>query len=580
MNHLSIEVLTLILVHLHREQKLQCMLVCRKWNHLIKSGLDLETVALSSSPSSTLFDIRYKRLLKKVLDDNSIGKKCKRLVLDHHSRIGFDKVTLAELFPNLTFLALLLIETKSSNTTPTFTEEQSRKLEAWRNGLKTLIERSYTKRLLDFLDTGVFKRLTTLVITPDTKVLYSHFSGLSKVLKNTPVLQTLHLNYHHIDLLDLEELHSNVPTLISLIMNTCRLTSSRGMQLNRQPSTLIRTLKLSTLSSTLSSTPEIVDFFSSVYTHLQSLSLIIGEYDSPHYRNTDAPLESFFTEFVTKIGRNLTELEFRIPIETPQVYSFLEKRATRLKRLDINVLLSKRVLYNMISLTSILHLETLSLVQVPPLCFGIFKKLCGLKVLQLAFKQKMINWFSIDLGEMQTQLPESLIKLDLAYINMDANPASKLRSSSIKRLKLTYAQITENASRLLSTCFDKLNSLVLCHCQMEDDLDFSNHSLSYVHIIYYERHYCAGHLEAESLDRNKRISTHLKLTTGSMSKHYMYRKPLYNGINPRFNSEYCDIHDHALRNLGRPAPFDETLKYLHFKCESVHSFYYNGYLLL
>ncbi|KAI8887730.1 hypothetical protein K501DRAFT_268589 [Backusella circina FSU 941] len=581
MDHLSIELLTLIFIHLHREQKLRCMLVCRQWNHILNSGLDLETVTLSSSPSSKRFDVQYKLLIKRVLNEDSPGKKCKRLVLDHHSRVGFDKVTLARLFPNLKFLALLLMETKSSHTTPQFTKEQSKILEPWRNSLETLIERSYTKRLLDFLNTGVFTRLTTLVITPDTKVLYSHFSGLSHVLKNTPVLKNIHLHYHHIDLFDLQELHDNVPTLISLIMNTCRLTCSRGIPIHTQQpptTTLLRTLKLSALSSTLNSTPGIVDFFVSAYTHLWSLSLVIGEYDCANYRDTDTHLESFFTDIVTKVGRHLTELELKIPIKTPQIYSFLEKRDTRLKRLDINALLDKRVLVNMVSLAAIHHLETLSLVQVPPLCFSIFKRLGGLKVLQLAFKRKMMHWFPIELVEMLLHLPETLEILELTYVSIDVAPTADSYRSNLKYLKLTYTEITETASRYLPIYFSKLDSLVLYYCRTNGNLDFSNHCFSFVHIVYYERHYC--HLETDELDRSRRISTHLKLTTGDKSKHYMYRKPLYNGINPRFNAEYCDVHDHALRNLGTPAPYDESLKYLHFKCDSVQSFYYNGYLLL
>jgi hypothetical protein len=49
MNNLSTEVLINIFSHLHLIQKLECLLVCRKWANILGAGYLLEAIQVSAS---------------------------------------------------------------------------------------------------------------------------------------------------------------------------------------------------------------------------------------------------------------------------------------------------------------------------------------------------------------------------------------------------------------------------------------------------------------------------------------------------------------------------------------------------
>jgi hypothetical protein len=135
MDNLPNEVLTIIFKHLHLQQKLECMFVCRKFAHTLSAGCLFETINVGRlGYSQSNREKRQDAVIEKAKSDPRYGKNCKRLLINTKNDDVFNIATLATTFPNLSFFRISqdLLEIPPAQYT------QDDPFEGCKNNLKTL----------------------------------------------------------------------------------------------------------------------------------------------------------------------------------------------------------------------------------------------------------------------------------------------------------------------------------------------------------------------------------------------------------------------------------------------------------
>ncbi|KAI8886508.1 hypothetical protein K501DRAFT_269673 [Backusella circina FSU 941] len=580
MNRLSNEILTLIFKYLHREQKVQCMLVSRLWNRVLGTGLDIETIEMSSWPSRQWFDHRLESLTRRILTNSSSGLRCKRLIIDGSLYKELDKATLAKLFPNLNFLFLSHERSVlSTNQSSLVTTAQVDQLQCWRENLITLIEESYTCSFLGFLKSGTFSRLKTLALSPSRVHFYRPFIVLCKALKNTPTLEMLSVKGVHTDVTDLEELHNNVPSLTALILLDSPLRCNHGIPVNIKPAERMKTLKMIDSPILFNFSLNAFEYIISKYPHMQEFVFTVDEFYSGILKDDDGHLEAAFNHLIRRIGSSINTIQLKLPFKTPLVLDLIVQRSIHLKYISVNTFGAMKTINKIVSSDCFLHLHTLSLFQVSSLKFNKFKKLPKLKALILEFKKKRSGSIPIELNNIIHQLPEGLEALELENVEIIVNPEEDWPNSSIRCLKLKNAQIAKELSSYLGRHFQKLDKLSLHYCHLEPSFELPDHSLSFVDINILQTPKFK-YLGLDSIKDDRRLFTHLLLTVGDKVSQYLHQREKRPGRTSLYNTVHHDLHDHSLSHTCTSSPIDPGLTYFHFKCASVHSFYYNGYLVI
>jgi hypothetical protein len=159
------------------------------------------------------------------------ANQVKILKLSLNGSIDFDKRTLCNMFPNLREIALLEsdnIETSYSDSSFQFTHATSK--------LEKIVESVDYALTSQLAMSNMCSRLKTLDLTCD-----ENSNNVFSQLKNMPVLDTLTLADFKLKLIDLEMVHSNIPSIKRL--NLAFLTILAGEIPQRVvPATLVTNL--------------------------------------------------------------------------------------------------------------------------------------------------------------------------------------------------------------------------------------------------------------------------------------------------------------------------------------------------
>ncbi|KAI8884501.1 hypothetical protein K501DRAFT_271606 [Backusella circina FSU 941] len=584
MDRLSNEILSLIFNYLPQQQKLQCMLVSRLWARVLYSGPMLETVVISNGFMFDDPDQRLDSLIKNIQTNTTSGKKCKRLVLDGQFKSELDKVTLATLMPNLDFLFLSSCSSKAlTNQIPpkfAYTKMQSDQLQNWRDNLKTIIELHYSTDIFALLKTGVFSHLTTLVLGPNYRFLFKRFPEISKILENTPALETLSVQQVYISVFDLEEIHKNTTHLVALVLIDCVWTLSDKIPTCIRPATTMRTLQMLDFSTSLGLPLYIAHYIIIKYINLNSISFTVNRNVDTPQMTTSNQLISSFAHIINGIGYNLTTFRYNASANISDALSILDQHNTVLKNLQVNIIGNEAIAKEIMLLDSYHSLNTLSLNQVPLIRLEQFRNFTNLKSLKIEFIESDKK-LTIDLNISLAELPKSLEIVKLSNVDLSFSRKNRWYNSSIKKLQLVGVKATKNLPKYLSAHMPKLESLSLRDCEIATQFELPEHHLTFVEIVMPEKFTrWDGGWNMYALERVFSYVTHLKTTIGNTTRQYRHQKNIFSEKHPLFSEDICDIHDLSIRNTCKPTHFDENLRHIHFRCASVQTFYYNGYLIL
>ncbi|KAI8877690.1 hypothetical protein K501DRAFT_278202 [Backusella circina FSU 941] len=587
MKRLSVEVISIIFKYLHLKQKLECMLVCKRWANILRSGLDIETVIIVNRKN--VFISLMEKI--KVLDD--YGRHCRRLMINEPIPHIFDYEALARHFPNLTYLVLNGDDqTESSHLQQKSLikaeQRQQQQQKPWRIHLKVAKILKYNWRFLYFLDAGVFHSLETLVLSPCNEFSYQFMTSIFGKLKNAPNIKTLSIERLHVDVCDLEELHKSLPKLISLTLKKCFLHCERSVPVHVQPIHTLKTLQILDFYPSFDVETSIPRYLIFKYSRIEKLVMKTPMYSEGKF----SQLAHNATCFIRAIGRHLTSLELHLAFKTPTVFDILDNKV-RLEHLTARIFLSNRLFNKLVSFNGMQNVKTLKLTHVPHIDFGVFKRFSMLTELELEFKEKRGTKFRVELDIiLNRDLPKNLESLGLGYIELDINPNNNHHDSNdmpiLKQLKLNRSEVSETLPIYIDQRMKMLRNLLLYDCKMglpsssssssSSCFELPAHRLNLVHILLStELSYSAtGHPYEENYEN----PVNLKLEIGGSCTRY-YRPPENrcrnrNGLSLNVNTS----HDHPLHTICEPEPFNENKKYFYFKCKDVQTIYFNRYLIL
>jgi hypothetical protein len=576
MDRVPAEILDRIFIQLHLEQKIECMLVCRKWRQVIRTLDLLHTIVLPSNDFYSNDGLRrFSSLVSAVQTCPSDGVQVERLVLDRCLNEKLDAMLLPTCFPRLRFLCL------NQARMPSALDLKSGGFEPWQSSLETIVDISSTLFVPCMLTTGIFSRLTSISLF---QYYGSHFLELNKIidgLRNAPALTKLKLGhfyyyFHHFDMI-----HQTAPLLKSL--------SVSGVLLNDD--SLFNMSSLDIFSSTIhdASLDGIAQngfletlciegdayllnqyvwmrYLSTKYTHLSNFTFNCNI--PSHESDQDDTRHQRYFEFImplfARLGSQLKSLKYTNHQLTPDLYRLLDQPGFEFKSLQLNV--GASLIQAMAASHQARFLEHLSLCldivnmeELKPL-----KMLAPLKSLALYFrKDKYSKKTAISLNNLLSEhCPDGIASLSLDNAILTIDDAGS-HCSPLKEIKMMACDITKEALTFITQCCPHLHSLSVLVCLPERfSMDLSFHRLLYVNI--------------ETNDR-----AIFKINTLENNKRNVYKRSCHQ---PNFISHLQDCygkHDwpiYATRKSDQDT-FNSLID-IHFTCKSIHTLFLNKRLAL
>ncbi|KAI8889758.1 hypothetical protein K501DRAFT_266545 [Backusella circina FSU 941] len=527
MDKLSTEIKRLILNYLDTKQKLKCKLVCKSWAHLLGFDLDLATLVMPKCNECHEFIERNKT-------DNTTFRNYKRLTISDY----YDVATLVTLFPNLNFLYFpsASSSSRSSSSHKATLQGDTNKdiFRHWKDHLETFIDFSTYDILFTFLETGVFPKLTTLVLVSGrNNVFYT-----SEKLKNAPNLTTLHLCGVTVEL---ESLHTHLPLLQSMVLSTCVVIPEERTKVS--PTTAIKKFHIIKYAGHHGFSFELSSYMVAKYPNLKEFAFKMHE--CGRRGTSDMQWETSFLFLIRHL--KLTSFKVWLPICIPSIYEngFAENKM--LRKLGANIFNERQLLDK---ITHLLGLQSLSLIQVPQLdTFKMFKELIQLKVLKLRFTSRPKiggKKIPVDLTSLINEIPTVET---LSLICVDLSLSGNVEVSNMKRLKIKFSSIKSDLSSYLTCYFPGLDTLILDRCIMTHHLQIPHHHLLLVKIYVY---------------KPLLVSTHGKMHP----RVYIPRDPYINNMKTFRRKTAFDVHDQSMYTTCMSFPLTEE-QCFHFSCASV-----------
>jgi hypothetical protein len=572
MNNLSTEVLVNIFSHLHLVQKLECLLVCRKWANILGAGYLFETIQVSASLDHSYPDnvnARRSLILRKSKSKGHPGKKCKRFLLHRtmlEGKINF--VTLATTYPNLNFLSIGQdVWYKPFSKPPK--EDQ---FEGWKNNLQVFeCKGQKIYACPDLLKQGVFKRLSTLNIDPNSVGPNDYYySQLFLHFGNLPALTHLNLHQFPARISQLEVLHKNAPGLISFTLCGSIHPEQVDLQsLNIKPAEKLTNLHIKKVYKNPKQPDILFEYIQLKYTHLNQFTHCEAHTLCPDFQRKEL-IETEWTQLLSTIGPGLKTCRITRAQYTEAIPDLLAKHTTQLENLSVSVGHSNQMLNVIVSENAYSNVNSLSL-QLLPLDFKLsdLKMMTQLKELTLdlfiwAFKRVDISFNSI-----ANDLPKSIKKLTMSHANLtvDNNDEELNQDSNITHLDISQSVLDDaNTSLFLTRHLKKLYSLVLARCVMGHPIYLPNHHFGYAELAPVMQY----------MDSSNRLMC-LQLTVAGKTQYFRRQSVRVGGLERMDHKDHRPLQQVLKGGLSK----DSTVDYFHFTCASVDTAYFRYmYLLL
>lgn len=237
MKELPTEVFIPVISLLNTSDKLECLLVCKRWHGFITENILYKELSFNNNTAD------FYNAIALFHDNRKLGMVVRKLAIDNCELDVHTILSLPKYFPNLRDFqwtesdSLWEIAKKTANTIFHYPPVQvyARYLGKWKSisNISTNIENTPFVTML--LASATFTDLTSISISFQRSQTNTRFQGPSITnirslvkqlidnIGNAPTLETLHLYYLVIDLDDMEKLHTAIPNLEKLFMENCRI---------------------------------------------------------------------------------------------------------------------------------------------------------------------------------------------------------------------------------------------------------------------------------------------------------------------------------------------------------------------
>jgi hypothetical protein len=462
MDKFPVEVLNDIFLPLCLEQKVECMLVCRKWATLLREHFLLETVTIH-------WNSGFSGFFKLIKDEPWRGAQVKCLILKafgsslHDAKMNFD------LFPNLR--VLYLNSCKEEYFMPyDFYNLPRNAMAPLMSQLQVVVDCNNARFAHQLLSLGTCSNLTSL------EVGMNHTQGrgehIVSVLGNAPALLSLKIKGCDLRLEDIERIHASLPLLESLLLE------GGSIRIATMPSDITPAKCMKTLGTTgvnmLSSEPyDWLQYIVKKYTTLLSFR---------SWRDVYLFQEAFYEDlnerewmvFLKGLGQQLQSLEVDTGPINSNLLEILDGFNYQLEKLAIYTY-DNQLFSNMEHRNQCKYLKELKLYDIDAFQFKILKQLKAIKLLNIRFYEQP----RIDLSSLLDMCPNGLETLQIESANLECPTHYRNHFFWIRKLTIKDCTLADNIDRFLSyTCLKLRDLSLLSYEPVERDFILPNLALN------------------------------------------------------------------------------------------------------
>jgi hypothetical protein len=437
------EILHKIFIQLDLQQQLECLLVCRCW----WNALDKYSLFYSVQLKNPDYFNKWITLFEQ---SPGYAARVEELEMVNMPDTGFDRRTLLNLFPNARVIKMSpnwgLIDSDSSPTTPIELTHSKAKLE----------------HLSDFIHCDLVAQLLYSNLGDRLETLFLNFHDVTSVrlgqLKDLPVLKRLALQYPIFEIVDLEELHKNVPSIEELALENISVEDGRKPS-DIIPAASIKKVKLN--DGYFKDKDVHIQFYQ--YATRKYSNMAVSEYgldDLCRYSNFHRREIYVFGlfNFYKLIGTKQYELSISALPNQINPFSALDAVDAKMKAFSFYECESTMLLRRLARSNQASHVEKIEYVGFGLALISYIKKMTALTTLSLTLHGNQVPPISLD--HCLEICPPSLKHFTFRNPTMDIVP-STIQFESIETLEIETNPLSSVLGDTVSSCFPNLVTLKL-----------------------------------------------------------------------------------------------------------------------
>ncbi|KAI8881455.1 hypothetical protein K501DRAFT_274615 [Backusella circina FSU 941] len=434
------EILHQIFLLFDQQQKVECMLVCRHWAHVITTSSLFHTVRMSSMSG-------LNKLVDKIQREPEQGTKVHRLVLNLSIKENFDMSVIPALFPNIRVFYLYQCENRKSLRTMN--------VQPWYKYMETMGEYSglhLAEQLLASSMCSNLKKLSINVEFWDAEII--------PLLVNAPSLTELRMTNVFLTIDDLEVLHMNLPRLQTMIFRYCELNRSR-LPTDIQPAPSVMALRMNFSEIFEKATRKtLLQYIGKKYTNLAELTISEDFY---HFKREE--VDMLYTDgwipLFQSLGAHLKTLRIDPQGVPSNLFALLDDAGCRIENIQIDEASLRTTLASFKKSRQSKYIQSLVLMDEGK-GFGNFDWLEGLSQLR-QLKLICLHGNIIHLNDLLQNCLTTLESLSIESGKLEFNIMTD-QLFHIKELSFCLVDLPKRIDTFLSQHFPKLNTLKLDHC--------------------------------------------------------------------------------------------------------------------
>ncbi|KAI8882262.1 hypothetical protein K501DRAFT_316215 [Backusella circina FSU 941] len=474
MDRLPTEILEQIFYHLYYQDKVQCMLVCHKFERHLKS-----TPLFDSLQITTLFGFNQtvKRLQEYPKD--GLGIKNLRLDLKFNKKFDqdFDLKQLTQYLPNLRTFSCYGKHDRKNQQYPGLV------FHPLNNDIDHIIDESERLLFIPFLSYNKLAHLKKLTIKADGTPL----NDIIIALENAPGLTNLIVKDMTITFDDIELLHEALPKLSSLGLEVKSLTSTR-LPTDISPAILVTSFSFTAIGFVpICRQAEWVDYIRHKYTMLSEFSYI---FNPNGYYLTDGGVRyrEWFRPLLQQLGPQLKKLLLdakRIPMN---LFEILDHAGCQIQHLTLRSI-TPRLLEQLEKSNQRKHIKTLQTRfknhscqhwknnsnQLTALSVPLFSK--------TSLLESKVPKSEVTYDDILHMCHDALTSLDIKVAQINPHLSTPYTHLSVQALSLTDTNLPDDFDHFISSSFPHLRYLKFINCKFNrHTLNMPNLSLSQLQI--------------------------------------------------------------------------------------------------
>jgi hypothetical protein len=552
MDRLPAEILHEILVLLPLKRKIECMLVCLRWSHIIRSNALLHTICQINSMD------KFLHMLK---EQPSRGSQVKRLMLFDCCNDDLTQQKIFELLPNMRFIYIKRLLRKKDRD---FSREPLQPITLARNRVECIIDLDTTEMAYYALTSGQCSFLTTLQV--DFMFTNRSSCHVVQLLKNAPQLLSFKMMNADITLNDLETIHGDLPFLHSLILCDVHITITELPE-TIIPAPLMKKLLLYLKYVKAESQIQLLHYIRSKYPRLEHFRFWNPTQDIWEHQDRISFSKHGLMPFLQEIGPQLKSLELSSISLEQHFFKHLDLYDCQLQSFYAFTFDRRNILCHLAQSNQCQYLEKLTLQNILPFSFELLQNMSKLRSLELIYSYQDNHQYrkiysAINFIRLLEMCPDTLESLVIRHANIECYD-NITRSYPLKRLVIEGPRLPINIDQVLSMCFPKLESLTLLDCvRIGTSLKLPNINLSYLELL---------------TERLESLIT-LSVTTWRERQFYVVKRKYFNADEIQVDHGRC----HPLNyDAITPAPdkmFEEEVPMVTVECASIRALVINGRL--